>query len=448
MRKAQCSLLAWIGIAAAAWGQSDFAVDSARPRGTVASAQLRMPKPPSLQQAQATAPVVPEQAQPMPAPALQSPIVQPAPLSVLQDAPEIPLTAAYWGSLEYLGWDLKGQGFPSLITTGNPLDLDPGALGQPGTRTLFGGNRDGYGLVSGARLTLGASLDSVGITGVEASGFYLDRGRETFAAASNAAGQPPLYFASFRPDLGREGAVTIASPNALPGVLVGSVNATTETRFYGLHAVGVRTIYDSGPTWVQGLMGVQYMNLSESFRIRSVIDDRFFDIQTTTIDSFTTRNQFIGAVVGARVGGSMGAFFGEVTAKVGIGGNRRHAAVNGTTFLGGACELCELQPGVQPAGGIYAQRTNIGRDREWGVAVIPQVQARVGYEVVSGVRVFAGYDFLWWNDTVRPEDRLDRVTNLSQRFGKRLLGAPRPAPRDDTSDFWASGFSIGLDIRY
>ena len=64
---------------------------------------------------------------------------------------------------------------------------------------------------------------------------------------------------------------------------------------------------------------------------------------------------------------------------------------------------------------------------ECGFAVVPQLQLRIGYEVCPGVRLTAGYDCLWWTDVVRPADKIDRVTNLTQRFGGALSGAARPA---------------------
>src|SRR5207253_2607656 len=59
-----------------------------------------------------------------------------------------------WFSGEYLLWWTKGSNLPPLVTTGSPAAARPGALGQPGTSVLFGGDVDS-GPRSGARFAGG-----------------------------------------------------------------------------------------------------------------------------------------------------------------------------------------------------------------------------------------------------------------------------------------------------
>src|SRR5689334_10249043 len=61
---------------------------------------------------------------------------------------------AFWASSEYLYWRVKDASSPPLVTTADPNDAFPGALGQPGTTVIFGGNTD-YGNFSGLRINLG-----------------------------------------------------------------------------------------------------------------------------------------------------------------------------------------------------------------------------------------------------------------------------------------------------
>lgn len=57
-----------------------------------------------------------------------------------------------WFGTEYLMWWLKDQRVPPLVTTGSPTDNVPGAIGQPGTRTLFGDAPIDYSSFSGIRV--------------------------------------------------------------------------------------------------------------------------------------------------------------------------------------------------------------------------------------------------------------------------------------------------------
>lgn len=356
---------------------------------------------------------------------------------------------SFWVGVDYLCWRLRGATPPPLVSTGNPFDLSPGALGQSGTRVLYGGTRDSFGTVNGLRVNFGTYFDPCRATGLEASVFVLEPADTGFAAASTAGGVPPLYLPSFRPELGREGVVTVASPEALPGIISGQVVVTSRARLWGAQAGYVQHLTDYGPARVSGLVGLQYLDLAESLRLRAAVDDREFDIQTRTEDLFETRNRFYGATVGARVGMAAGPFTADLTGRLGVGATQRTADVSGVTALGGSgCVLCGLPNGGTFPGGVFSQPTNIGRDSECGFAVVPQLQLRLGYAVCPNVRLTAGYDVLWWTEVVRPADRVDRVTNLTQRFGFSLAGPARPARLDGTSDFRAHGLSVGVEVQY
>src|SRR5438132_527200 len=64
----------------------------------------------------------------------------------------------FWVSAEYLYWWTKGMHVPPLVTAGSATDTIPGALGQPGTRVLLGGDIDSEGH-SGARFSAGFWLN-------------------------------------------------------------------------------------------------------------------------------------------------------------------------------------------------------------------------------------------------------------------------------------------------
>ena len=70
-----------------------------------------------------------------------------------------PLQNRLYGSADYLLWWTKGDHLPPLVTTADPgtaLTPTTGALGQPTTRVLFGGDDVNDSARSGVRLTLGA----------------------------------------------------------------------------------------------------------------------------------------------------------------------------------------------------------------------------------------------------------------------------------------------------
>ncbi len=70
----------------------------------------------------------------------------------------VPTGNKVWGQCEYLLWWVRAGNTPPLVSTGDPNDTFPGALGQPGTRVLFGGGSNAldYKAFSGLRSSVGA----------------------------------------------------------------------------------------------------------------------------------------------------------------------------------------------------------------------------------------------------------------------------------------------------
>jgi hypothetical protein len=67
------------------------------------------------------------------------------------------------------------------------------------------------------------------------------------------------------------------------------------------------------------------------------------------------------------------------------------------------------------------------------------------------VRLTFGYQFLYWSRVARPGEQIDRVINPTQIpvfGGNQLLGPARPEPLFTTTDFWAQGLNLGLEVRF
>ena len=84
--------------------------------------------------------------------------------------------------------------------------------------------------------------------------------------------------------------------------------------------------------------------------------------------------------------------------------------------------------------------------------MVPEVKVQVGYDVTNNIRVFAGYDFLYVSDVVRPGNQIDPRVNFSQQAapvgGGALVGPALPAAQFNHTDFWAHGVNVGLQFRY
>src|SRR5208337_4979978 len=101
-------------------------------------------------------------------------------------------------------------------------------------------------------------------------------------------------------------------------------------------------------------------------------------------------------------------------------------------------------------GGLLALPSNIGIHQRSSFAVVPEVNLNLGYQLTESLKLFVGYDFLWWSNVVRPGDQIDTTLNINQI--PNFVKSPNPGPNRPlvpfkTSDFWAQGMNVGLEYR-
>lgn len=380
------------------------------------------------------------------------PVVQPvdspkAPLSPVPAAPvvstESPLltpdcpapTAGprIWAEADTLLWWMKSAPLPPLVTRGSPADPISGAPGQPGTRVIYGNEGVSFGPQAGLRLNLGGWLDEDRSLGLEAGALYFGSqnggefsagGDFLFLPSRTGAGLPSTYIVS----------------DSVIGYS-GSVNITNEIRFWGLEGNSLLNLYRGERASLTGIAGWRYLDLSEQLTVNTVSADTLFGGSTSTIDGFRTRNQFLGGQLGLQAALNEGRFFASLRTTVALGNTHQSRDLRGLN-VGDAA----------PAGtfphGYYVQASNTGRYTENDFSVVPQVGLKMGLELFPGLRLFAGYDFLYWGSVVRPGDQIDTSVNTTQSYGGTLIGPGRPAPISRSADFWAHGVNLGLQLRY
>jgi Putative beta barrel porin-7 (BBP7) len=359
----------------------------------------------------------------------------------------------FWVSAEYLLWWVKSAPYPiPLVTTGDPTVGFPavstaGAIGQPGTQVLLGNGNAGFGAFSGVRLTLGGWLDDSRQFGMEASGFVLERRTSTFSAASDNAGNPPLYFPGFNVAAGQERALPISDPLRL---FAGSVTVTSELQLWGTELNGVFNVMRRPGVEVNFLLGFRYLDLQESLHITNPTTDLLLKSTDLSHDYFGTRNQFYGGQLGTRVSWQRDQWSFFATGKLALGSTHQVVNISGDTTQAPLPGGMSLTPGSFPQG-IYAVGTNSGHQSGNQFAVIPALELKLAYQITSQLRALIGYDILYWNQVVRPGNQMDHNINPTQHpvFGAGALSGPAiPGPQFNRTDFWAQGVNIGFEFRY
>lgn len=353
-------------------------------------------------------------------------------------------TTVAWIDVSYLRWQVSnGPLSTPLATTGNSADAVPGAIGQPGSRVIYGGQDIDYRGIDGLRLTAGLWLYGEPY-GVEISMFSLERKQTSFLTSSDVAGNPPLFFPAINAATGLETSLVISDP--VFG-FAGNVSVTSQTRLQGIELNGLLAATTCTYGEIDLLAGVRVLDLEESITIRNRTNDIILGSVANLEDRIGTENQFYGAQIGARATGYCSKFFGSITGKIAAGWTRSAVDYRGVTTQ--TSPAPGIPNGTFP-GGFYTQPSNMGRQQEWDCSVVPEVNLRVGCDLFGCVRTFVGYDWLYWCNVARPGDQFDRTVSAAQNPTFLAPGPilPRPTRLHATNDFFAHGFNAGIELHY
>ncbi|MFO0876652.1 MAG: BBP7 family outer membrane beta-barrel protein [Gemmataceae bacterium] len=369
------------------------------------------------------------------------------PAAVACPSPE----SSVWTQGEYLLWFLSGQPLPqALVTQG---------LGVPGTadgRVLFGGQAVDMGLFSGGRFGLGMWIDHEHQWGLEGSGFFLAANTARFDAQSDANGVPSLGQPVSIPGLGEQSYIIAA-----PGLVYGRFYAEQETRLYGWEANVVRNLVREDGWQVDALVGYRQLRFTENLTMKTNMISLAPGMLSflgqplpsgasqSIVDYFGAGNDIYAPQIGARLSCNVDRLGCDLFAKVGLG-----VAQQKVDILGGSTYTAPF-PGMDngaASGGVYAQQTNSPGGSATRFVVVPEVNARVSYEVFPSVRLSLGYGFLYVSEVARPGNQIDRVINPNnvpsdQDYG-RYVGPDRPAFLMQRSSLWAHGVNIGAEIKF
>lgn len=392
----------------------------------------------------------------VPLPYFSPPPAGPSPAELAR----IPGGSLFWGGFEYLMWWEKKAPLPSdFVTTGSVRDAVPGALGQPNTHVFFTSPVIDFYQIQGLRVTAGAWFDNQQMLGLEMSGFLMEKRTHVFQARSDALGNPLLAFAHFDPlPRGSADAFIASEPRGgKMGPFTGGVGFDTDTQLWGAEANLLHALYWSPVLRVRLMGGFRYLDLDDhlAFFFKRVtvgsatvpfLGRSFPASLELADDSFQVHNQFYGPQIGLDGQYFLGKFF------VGLGGKLAAGGTHEVLTISGSSTLQQLRRPVQTAvGGLFALPSNIGRFQADQFGIVPQVQARLGWQPVRWVRGWVGYDFLYWSQVLRAGSQIDLRVNPAQVPTDPAFTGARatsPAPQFNRTDFWIQGLSFGVQLTF
>lgn len=368
-----------------------------------------------------------------------------------------------WASADFLAYWVKSAPSPIPLVTTAPVG-GTGFLGAPGTSTVFGGSGFDYPPLYGGRFSVGICEPQY-ICGFEFTGFFLSTRSTQFGIASSPVGAPLLARPIFDPVLGREDAQLIS----FPGAFAGNFATTTSIDLWGFETNLVKHKWThkwQGDHKLAGacldtdvLAGFRFINLNESlnmFQNTTVLPGGVAGFAGSVVmapatlsiaDQFLTTNNFYGGQLGFQSVLQKGCCFASVQGKAAIGDTYQVANIAGNTTLSRPTGTVATVPG-----GLFGLSSNNGLHSRHAFSVVPEVGMNIGVELWKHVRIYGGYNFLYWSDVVRPGDQVDRAVNKNQLPSSLSFGTGggpvRPVATLQTSDFWAHGLNAGVAIRY
>src|SRR5439155_3438174 len=178
---------------------------------------------------------------------------------------------------------------------------------------------------------------------------------------------------------------------------------------------------DAGVRALGGLLGFRYLDFHEDLEVRDSV--RLFlppgftdtngvglplntnlpaDLRFATLDVVRTYNHFYGAQVGYDLDTAVGRLVLSSRGKVALG------VMQQTVTIG---SVSTLPNGAEVPGGLLSSPLDVGKHNRNQIAVVPEIDLKVGYRITPHVCAYLGYDFLYISSVVRPGDQTSLSTS-------------------------------------
>ena len=367
----------------------------------------------------------------------------------------VPCERFYIAGSYLLSWFKPGPVDQPLITTGSATDAHPGAIGQPGTRVLFGNDHLHFKTLQGVRVDMGVFIDPDDHYSLDASGFAIFPNHRRFSFSSDAGGNPVIMHPIVNVLQGIERVFAVS----FPGVISGNVQVNAKAELFGAELDATYHLYPRREISGDFFVGFRYANLQEELEYHDHTIPllpgalSFFTLpldppdSQDVIDKFKTRNQFYGLQLGGKLRFEKEWFYLHAYGELGIGATRQTMKISGTTSFNTPTGTF-----VALGGDLTAPNTNIGNHHRTLFGLLPEVGVKLGYTPFSWLEFFAGYSFLYWNKVVRPGGKINRAVNPNLSPANTSVTIPA-GPADPTfsfhsNSFWAQFFQIGLGFCY
>ncbi|MSU78745.1 MAG: hypothetical protein EXS16_11710 [Gemmataceae bacterium] len=374
---------------------------------------------------------------------------------------------------EFLYWRFTNGpiAVPLVTTNNNPTIASVGQLGDPATTVLLNsGNIVDYGVVPGLRLS--AEVTTFFTPPIELSGFTFERTQTLFSGGSLT--NPAQLLAIPYQDIdsrfiippttiGSETAQVISIPiGSAVGAQGGTIDITSNLVFWGIDAKVYLPLGESDLIGLRLSVGYKHMTLRENIRIFTqsggVVGGTQFNgfrlpdgiFSNTTTDNFETTNNFDGGTIGLR--GTLNRQRWSLNADVnfGFGPSTYDVNINGNTVL---VPVIENRATQSADGGILALHSNSGITSVSALALTFEASVGLSFQVNQAIRLFGGFNYLWWSPIARPGDYINNTIDARQipssaSFSPVPYNGPAAIGSVTQRDLRITGAFLGVEIGF
>src|SRR5262249_19587077 len=247
----------------------------------------------------------------------------------------------------------------------------------------------------------------------------------------------------------------------IPGVAAGHIDIHSRLSMWNVETNFFFNFADNGTLRLDLILGYRHMDLYESLEINNTLTGTnanvnfggaSFPLGFSTIarDAFRTRNGFDGGQIGLRSifeCTSQLKIFADF--KLAMGVTNQFLTIDGTSTLYPNNGL----PTVTLPGGILALRNNIGSNSNREFTIMPDLSLSLSYQCTQHLRLFGGYNFIYWNNVIRPGDYANNAVDsrnipTDQNFNGTFKGGAPTFPSFIQRNFYAHGWHVGVEVGF
>jgi hypothetical protein len=340
---------------------------------------------------------------------------------------------------EYVAFFTKDARLPPVLTRGSILDAAPGALGQPGTTTLLGGQDYFVGPISGFRATGTYWLADPELLAIDVNFMMSAVRRRQFTNTLDATGADVVARPFFNVPTASQAAFPVLIPAAgFGGPVSGFTTDAIEQQIMGSE-VNVKANltgggYKSGHHVIV-LAGTRWLFVHEAYENSDFTSAGA--VSNITADVINTDNRFYGGQGGLQYRGRLDRFTVDLFGKIALGIMQQRLETTGTfTSTDAATGITTFATGS----GNYVVGSNSGVFTRNRFTVVPEVGVNLGFDITDAIHVNLGYSMLFLSNVLRPGDQID------PNFNFNTLQQPVTLLRETA--FWVGMLNVGFEWRF